>query len=179
MFAAMKRGTKVILGVVAVAIGAPVLAFVGLVVFLMLQMQPPGPIIDDDDERVSYLQERAALREDRVEGPSPQGYVVEQPPPGVTTLSYPSEGRALLAWYRAPLTPDKPTLVFLHGGFAFGAEDFTQLALFLDDGWGVFTPTDRGENGNPGSFELFLGEGDDAANAVRYVAKQPGGSAQR
>ena len=74
----------------------------------------------------------------------------------------------------AATRPGAPGLVFLHGGFAFGADDFTQLGLFLDDGWAVMTPTFRGENGNPGHFELFLGEVDDAANAVRWLVQQPG-----
>ena len=44
---------------------------------------------------------------------------------------------------------------------------------FLAAGFAVMTPTLRGENGNPGSFELFYGEVDDAEAAVRFLAAQP------
>jgi len=37
----------------------------------------------------------------------------------------------------------------------------------------VMIPTLRGENGNPGSFELFYGEVDDARAAILELTKQP------
>jgi acetyl esterase/lipase len=41
---------------------------------------------------------------------------------------------------------------------------------FLDAGFVVLWPTYRGEHGNPGSFEEFFGEVDDAAAAARWLA---------
>lgn len=41
------------------------------------------------------------------------------------------------------------------------------------------TPMLRGENGNPGNYELFLGEVDDARAAVKWLAGQPYVNPQR
>jgi len=140
-------------------------------VFFLLRATEPIDIIDA--EAPPYLTRRAALSEHRQQTSSPQHWEAESPPPGVLEIQYPSDGRSLKAWYRPSSEPLKPAIVFLHGGFAFGASDYTDLREFIEDGWAVLTPTLRGENGNPGSFEMFLGEVDDAANAIRWLAAQP------
>jgi dipeptidyl aminopeptidase/acylaminoacyl peptidase len=67
----------------------------------------------------------------------------------------------------------RPAVVYLHGGFAFGAEDWADAEPFARAGFVLFMPTLRGENGNPGVHESFLGEVDDAIAAGRYVASLP------
>ncbi len=66
-----------------------------------------------------------------------------------------------------------PGVVYLHGGFSFSMPDFDDAQPFLDAGFALMTPMLRAENGNPGSFEMFLGEVEDAAAAVQWLASQP------
>lgn len=107
-------------------------------------------------------------------GPSPQDYSYEPPPPGVEEVRYPSDGRQLMAWVSTPEGPGPhPALMFCHGGFAFGSSDMDVCRPFLDAGYVVMVPTWRGENGNPGHFELFLGEVDDARAAAQWLTEQP------
>lgn len=68
----------------------------------------------------------------------------------------------------------RPALMFLHGGFAFGAGDLEACQAFMDAGYIVMCPMLRGENGNPGVFEMFLGEVEDAKAAAVWLAEQPG-----
>jgi pimeloyl-ACP methyl ester carboxylesterase len=110
-------------------------------------------------------------------GPAPQRYVHETPPPGVKEVHYPGQTGNLMAWFAMPQkagSQNVPLLVFFHGGFSFGAEDFAVTKPFLDAGFAVMTPTLRGENGNPGYFELMAGEVDDALAAIEWARKQPG-----
>ncbi len=110
------------------------------------------------------------------QGPSPQPYENEAPPAGVEKVKYQSEGRDLMAWFARPSDAqgDVPAVVYLHGGFAFGASDFQDARPFLNAGFAVMTPTLRGENGNPGYFEMLGGEYVDACNAVRWLGQQSG-----
>jgi acetyl esterase/lipase len=43
----------------------------------------------------------------------------------------------------------------------------------MDAGYVVLCPSYRGENGNPGEYEMWLGEVDDAAAAIRWLAQHP------
>ena len=113
------------------------------------------------------------------QGPAPQQAQELEPPDGVSQISYMSGDLKLMAWFALPATAKEsktakiPAVVFFHGGFAFGDSDFRACKPFLDAGFAVMTPTLRGENGNPGSFQLFYGEIDDARAAVKWLAKQP------
>jgi acetyl esterase/lipase len=109
-------------------------------------------------------------------GPAPQEFERETPPAGVRQVSYQSGNLQLAAWFAVPPGKENsksPVCVFFHGGHAFGAGDFEVCRPLLNAGFAVMTPMLRGENGNPGSFELFFGELDDAVGAVRWVAQQP------
>ncbi len=124
-----------------------------------------------------YLQRRAAFKTRLIyRGPSPQRWQREQPPPGVQSITYESGDLALKAWVYVPQTESEgthPALVYFHGGFAFGSGALEVCRPFIQEGFVVMTPTLRGENGNPGNFELFWGEVDDAKAAVQWLAKRP------
>ena len=110
---------------------------------------------------------------------------------GAELVEYPSNGSKLKAWLKMPkrlenATMDRqanwdsnpelrraPALVFLHGGFAFGKGDLSSARQAITQGYIVMAPMLRGENGNPGNFELFLGEVDDAAAAARWLRTHP------
>jgi len=124
----------------------------------------------------SFLKDRANFKTTLIHvGPSPQEYQDEFPPDGVKQIDYESGGRSLKAWLRlgsADAVHKHPVLVYFHGGFAFGASDLEDCRKFIDAGFIVFTPTLRGENGNPGVFEMCLGEVDDARASIQWIAKQ-------
>ncbi len=126
----------------------------------------------------SYLARRAVAVTNLDEhGPSPGKWAAVEAPPGVMTIEYPSGELNLAAWVAWPLGASTynraPALIYFHGDFAFGADDFEAVRGFLDAGFVVMTPILRGENGNPGDFELLWGEVDDARAAVGWIAQQP------
>lgn len=111
------------------------------------------------------------------EAPAPQAWQPETPPSGVLDITFPAGPGRLKAWFARPAHPDKakvPAVVFFHGGFAFGADDWNDARPFLEAGFAVLAPTLRGENGNPGHYEAFFGEVDDGRAAVTWLAGQPG-----
>jgi acetyl esterase/lipase len=68
----------------------------------------------------------------------------------------------------------RPAVLWAHGGFGgIGAATAKQAKVFADVGCAVMIPSWRGENDNPGQFELFNGEVDDALAALDYLAKLP------
>lgn len=113
------------------------------------------------------------------DGPAPE------PPPGVLQrISYPSSVGPLSA-YITPRPNDEqrhPAVVWAHGGFG-GIGDFLWNSPYPDDdqtagafraaGLVVMYPSWRGENGNPGKFEMFYGEVDDFLAAADYLATLP------
>ena len=92
-------------------------------------------------------------------------------------MYYTSDGRKLKGWLFRPAPAaggNPPVLVYFHGGFAFGADDFEACKPFADAGFVVFTPMLRGENGNPGDFEMYMGEVDDARAAAELFGRLEG-----
>lgn len=94
-------------------------------------------------------------------------------------VEYVSDGMTLAAVLLMPdanLKPDsiirKPAIVYLHGGFALQISELKAAKPFVDAGFVVMAPSWRGENGNPGYFECFMGEVKDAKAAIRWLAKQ-------
>jgi dipeptidyl aminopeptidase/acylaminoacyl peptidase len=131
-----------------------------------------------DTKRVStYLESRKSYSTVlKTRGPAPQDWHSEKTPAGVTEVSYQSGDLTLKAWLARPKNPATGKLaavVYFHGGFAFGMSELEDCRPFLDAGFAVMTPALRGENGNPGNFELMFGEVDDAEAAVRWLASQP------
>lgn len=77
-----------------------------------------------------------------------------------------------------PVTADTPTeklpgVVLLHNGFALTNDTLAWARPFLDEGFAVLLPSYRGENGNPGAFELLRGEVDDVKAATRMFVAEP------
>ncbi|MCB1095095.1 MAG: alpha/beta fold hydrolase [Verrucomicrobiae bacterium] len=99
-------------------------------------------------------------------------------------VNYPSSVGDLVAY----VSPDPgdggkhPAMVWAHGGFGGIGADFWQPAsrkndqsarAFREAGIVLMCPSWRGENSNPGRFELFYGEVDDLLAAVEYVKSLP------
>lgn len=70
-------------------------------------------------------------------------------------------------------------MVFAHGGFALGGGDDEMAVPFVKAGFIVMLPAVRAENGNPGNFEVFLGEVDDVIAAGRKAKTLPGADPDR
>ena len=90
-------------------------------------------------------------------------------------VTYHSGDLELVAWVSSPpqdVVP-RPAVVYLHGGYSLGKGDWDDTQAFRNAGFVVMTPSLRGENGNPGNFEMFYGEVDDANAAGEYVAQLP------
>ena len=121
----------------------------------------------------SYNQWRNGFKSNLVKrGPSPQGYSGWSPS-DAKVITYDSDGMKLKAWLHRPRAPGpRPALVFFHGGFALGEGDLEACRPAMDAGFVVMAPSLRGENGNPGNFELFLGEVNDARAATKWLAQQ-------
>ncbi len=110
-------------------------------------------------------------------GPSPQPVSPEerQKPPDVQEVQFVSHGQTLFGWLGVPSTPGPhPGLLYAHGGFALGGSDFDDVRPFVQAGYVVFAPAWRGEDGNPGDFQMLYGEVNDADAALDYLAKVPG-----
>lgn len=115
----------------------------------------------------------------RVRGPAPQDYQKSEPPPGAKQVEYSSGDLKLKGFISADAGADagtgkkRPAVVFLHGGWAFDSTDWKDAEPFAKAGFVLFMPLLRAENGNPGNYESFLGEVDDAIAAGRFVASLP------
>jgi dipeptidyl aminopeptidase/acylaminoacyl peptidase len=110
------------------------------------------------------------------QGPAPQEWRRELPPPGVNEVDYVSGNLRLKAWVnRPPIAAGHrlPAVLFLHGGFAFGADDWEQAQPFRDAGFVVMIPMLRGENGLPGNYTMFYDEVDDVLAAAEVLAGLP------
>ena len=130
-------------------------------------MKPQSPFLSHRAETVTRLSRK---------GPAPSSGQVLSVPDDAKRLVYPSDGVELLAYLELPGLPENgpyPGVVFSHGGCEIKTEHFDKTRVFLEAGFAVFSPSYRGEHGNPGSFELFYGEVTDALAAVAWFAAQP------
>jgi dipeptidyl aminopeptidase/acylaminoacyl peptidase len=64
-------------------------------------------------------------------------------------------------------------VLFLHGGFALGADDWEQARPYRDAGFVVLMLALRGENNQPGSYSMFYDEVDDVLAGADYLAALP------
>src|SRR5262245_27774316 len=108
-------------------------------------------------------------------GPSPQKQSMPSPPAGVSVVEYTSGDLRLKAWLNRPSDEASKhgAVLYLHGGFAFGAGDWEQSKPDRDAGFVVMMPILRGENGQPGAFSYFYDEVDDVLAAAEHLIKEP------
>jgi len=127
------------------------------------------------EQTQDYADARKTFRTKLVRtAPAPQSWEEETPPADAAEVEYTSGPLRLKAWVGPRGGPPKPAVLFLHGGFAFGADDWEQAKPFRDAGYVVMIPMLRGENGLPGSYSMFYDEVDDALAAAEVLAATPG-----
>jgi dipeptidyl aminopeptidase/acylaminoacyl peptidase len=123
-----------------------------------------------------FAQAHATFRTHLVRtGPAPQPYAPITPPAGTLEMPYRSGPLTLKAWVSAPPADGRrhPAVLFLHGGFSFGEDDWEMSRPYRDAGFVVLTPMLRGENGLPGNYSMFFGEVDDVLAAADALAALP------
>jgi dienelactone hydrolase len=134
----------------------------------------PAPLPEPKSE--DYAQARKSFKTKlAVHRPAPQSWGKPRRPPGAVSITYRSGDLQL----RAYVTPDpgdgkrRPAVLFLHGGFAFGAEDWEMPRPFREAGYVIMVPVLRGENGQPGDYTTFYDEVDDVLGAADTLAALP------
>jgi dipeptidyl aminopeptidase/acylaminoacyl peptidase len=138
------------------------------------ELPPATPGLELQSEDYVQVRQRFRTRLLR-KGPAPQSWRAVQPPRGVSEIEYHSCGLRLRAWVNRPAGEGKrPAVLFLHGGWAFGKDDWYMARPFREAGFVVMTPMLGGENGQPGSFTLFYDEVDDVLGAADCLARLPG-----
>jgi dipeptidyl aminopeptidase/acylaminoacyl peptidase len=133
------------------------------------QIQPEVKIATGD-----YWQARQSFRTKLLtRGPSPRPGDSAVVPDGVSEVDFASGSLRLKGWLRTPsgtaTRSKRPAVLFLHGGFAFGLEDWTMTQPYQDSGFIVMVPQLRGENGQAGVFSLFYDEVDDVLAAIEFL----------
>ncbi|WP_163995498.1 alpha/beta hydrolase family protein [Pyxidicoccus caerfyrddinensis] len=138
---------------------------------------PATEVVNED-----YVQARGGFKTKLLRrGPSPQEGEAGLKPQGTTVVTYRSGDLDLTAFV-SPVPQDgkkHPAVLFLHGGFAFGAEDWEMSSPLREAGFVVMMPLLRGENGQPGTFTFFYDEVDDVLAAATALARLPGVDASR
>lgn len=129
-------------------------------------------------DTAEFWKERSAHKTELTrKRPSPQPYAPLEASGELSLFSYTSTIGRLKGFVRLPKEQKRkssrgyPVLLYLHGGFALGAQDVLDCERFTDDGYAVVAPSYRGENGNPGHQEMFYGELDDAVAALRWIER--------
>jgi dipeptidyl aminopeptidase/acylaminoacyl peptidase len=122
---------------------------------------------------VDYAEARQKFRTTLVRtAPSPQPWDPVKVPADARDITFESDGHELHAWVSPESKTRKPAVVVLHGGFAFGLEDWTMTKPFRDAGYVVMMPILRGENGSPGSFSLYYDELNDVLAAAKVLEQR-------
>lgn len=107
------------------------------------------------------------------------------PPKGVFDLVYyPAKDGNMAAYVTGDPKDGQrhPAIIWIHGGYGGIGDWFWEPQpvgndqsgkAFRDEGIVMMIPSFRGENANPGNYEMFYGEVDDLENARRYLASLP------
>src|SRR5262249_38134257 len=97
-------------------------------------------------------------------------------PPGAKQVKFTSDDLQLTAWVSLAAFEGgkRPAVLFLHGGFGLGQEDWDMAKPFESAHFVVMMPAVRGENNQSGYHTMFYDEVDDVVAAGEYLAKLPG-----
>ncbi len=157
-----------------VGCGVALMAVVGGCVGLFYWFLSPTSFPDQTED---YAQARKTFQTRLIrQGSAPQPWQPARLVPGADEVVYQSGNLRLKAWVSSAadgVNEKRPAVLFLHGGFAFGEDDWEQAEPFRDAGFVVMIPTLRGENGLPGAYSMFYNEVDDVLAAADVLAERP------
>ena len=138
---ARTRTAAIVVGLVVVA---GVVAYVSLPSRHFYEPEVPS-------QREDYAAARGEFRTRLIRSAgSPQREVFALPAPSyVEVVEFPSHGLRLKAWLAGQQQAQQklPAVIFLHGGFEFGAADWDMAIPYWQAGFVVMAPMLRGENG--------------------------------
>jgi len=150
---------------------------------LSVEFKDSPPPVREQAHKIEDLLER---RSNFTTELKPSGYQSDgkaaDPPRGVLDkVYYDSADGRLVAYVTPPPRDGKqhPAILWAHGGFGgigswlwepATADNDQTIAAFRDAGIVVMCPSWRGENDNPGNFEMFYGEVNDLLNAHNYLS---------
>lgn len=141
-----------------------------------------GTVDENAPPATPWVQRHARPAKLKFEGPAPAKAAPLHLDENMSEVRYRSGDLSLLAVVArpasTPVTSETPTeklpaVLLLHKGFALDDDTLAASKAFVDAGFVVMMPAWRGENDNPGSFELWRGEVDDAKAAARWLAEDP------
>jgi dipeptidyl aminopeptidase/acylaminoacyl peptidase len=147
----------------------PCRSFCRLAVLLLVCGCAPRAVTSD------YSRARQGFRTHLVrEEPSPQQGEPLDTPAGASRVEYDKQ-RHLVAFLGGVSSKGgrQPAVLFLHGGFAYGADDWAMAEPYRAAGFITMMPILRGENGQAGHFTLFHDELDDVLAAARVLSRLP------
>lgn len=137
------------------------------------------------DKGSNLLKERKGFQTQLISNVSvSDGSAAEAPIAELNLIHYPADGGKLVAYISPDPADGKkhPAIIWAHGGFGgIGSwlweeaptSNDQSVRPFLDAGIVTMCPSWRGENDNPGSFELFYGEVNDLLDALAYLKSLP------
>lgn len=135
---------------------------------------------DEGSSPVGLTEARRANPSRLTRGSFPADGPAPVPPADIARLVRYSSPAGQLAAYITPDPGDRkrrPAVLWAHGGFGgIGEAEWAvdqEAAPFREAGLVVMSASWRGENDNPGQYEMFYGEVDDALAAIDYLAQLP------
>ncbi len=81
------------------------------------------------------------------------------------------DNHSIIAWYRPPADPGKPTMIYLHGNAGHIGQRAFIIKPYLDEGYGVLLVTYRGYSGNSG-IPTQYGIANDARAAITFLQEE-------
>jgi dipeptidyl aminopeptidase/acylaminoacyl peptidase len=153
--------------------GVAALFLVVIIIAKFMANRQAGEITDNS--LAHFRETHPTHLERKVPAPAPQSIgPINRAPIGASYAQYTSDAGNLGAWIAGPKTKGKhPAILWAHGGYSVGPTDFEIVRPFIDAGFVVMIPAWRGENRNPGHFEMCYGEVDDAKAALNYLRALP------
>lgn len=163
-----------------VALGLFIVAVVGVVNFSVLvrlasaAQEPNQQAFQLRVKGQDYAAARKSFRTHLLRKAASQPFAMPDPPADAKVVVYTSANLRLKAWVAHSVgnAAKSPVVVFLHGGFAFGEDDFEMARPYLKAGFSVVTPILRGEDGQSGAYSMFYDEVDDVLALLDYLRGQ-------
>ncbi len=157
-------------------------AVLALLVGLALLLAAAAGGEEQESSAISYADARKGFKTQLTRsGPAPQPGEALVAPRGAVAVKYGKDPQ-LTAFVTAPRELESgkhPVVIFLHGGFAWGRDDWAMTRPYRAAGFITVMPVLRGENGLAGAFSFFYDEVDDVVAAIELATTLPSADPSR